>query len=268
MKVGVQMKNVSKILLVFSLLLLLAACGTSENAAGDTNNVSGENNTMNTENSAEENEAVNDATTEEEVLDEDEGNINASESNNNVEENEPEVEENEPEVEENTMNDSTNDEADINTAEDENSNTEETTTLDSVTLFFSDDQLLETFRVNSGTSVSMDESGAEEAMNLWLAGPSQDGLVKLLPEGVTVQSVEFKDDVAYVSFSQDIETTNLGSSGELMFTQHVALMMNQFGYNSTMILIDGEEVGELLGHMDLSNPISAQNPEDYELMNE
>lgn len=261
------MKNVKNVLVLCSFLLILAACGQNETNNDDSNNTSGENESTNDN---VENNLENDAN--EENTENEEANNTSNENVNNNEDNEQEVEENNDIATENNNNTENNHEDsgdENNNAQannDEATSDDDAATLDSVTLYFADDQLLEIYRVPSDVSVSINESGALEAMELWLEGPSHDGLVNLLPEDVAVQSVEFRDDIAYVSFSNEIYEANLGSSGEGMLTEQVALMMEQFGYPSTMILVDEEEVGEFLGHMDLSEPIRAENPDNYDEM--
>lgn len=130
-------------------------------------------------------------------------------------------------------------------------------------LYFSDDQLLEILKVEADP-VTMNEAGAAEAMDLWAAGPEEDGLYGVLPSDADVQYVELDGDTAYVSLSPEVENANLGSSGEALLTEQIAMMMEQFGTSQTMILIDGEETEVFLGHMDLSDPVEADSPEDYD----
>ncbi|ADU28606.1 GerMN domain-containing protein [Evansella cellulosilytica] len=144
--------------------------------------------------------------------------------------------------------------------------TDDVEMVDNVVLYFSDDQLMEMYRVNTDVSVPANEEGAKNAYELWTAGPLQENLVSLLPETTTVQSVTFEDDVAYVSFSENILEANLGSSGELMLIEQIALIAKQFGVGKTQILIGGEVHESFLGHMDTSEPFTAGNPEDYEVV--
>lgn len=150
-------------------------------------------------------------------------------------------------------------------ATEEEATEEDVALIQNVSLYFADDQLMNTFRVKTDHSVTDNEAGAKEAMDLWVAGPTEDELISLLPENVQVQSVSFEGDTAHVSFSNEIHDANLGSSGELMLTEQIAMIMAQFGYEQTMILIDEETPNSFLGHMDVSEPIEAKSPEDYEL---
>lgn len=222
------MKKTKGLLLTLAVTLVLTACGQS-----DVNNEELDNNAGGA-----------DLGTNEETVDNNENSIN---------------EENKDEETTNTTTEDTN-------QENGTSEEEEVAMIDSPTLFFSDDQLMEMYRVASDTSVTNDEAGAIEVMELWAAGPTLDGLYPLLPEGTNVEFVEFRDNVARVSFSEELNDANLGSSGHKMLTEQIALMLGQFGYDQTQIMISGEEVGEFQGHMDLSEPIEAGNPDDYEWM--
>lgn len=137
--------------------------------------------------------------------------------------------------------------------------------LATINLYFSDDQLMEMYRVEAKGNYPKNEAGIKSALELWAAGPTEQGLYGLVPEGVTVQSVKDVDGVAHVSFSNQLLTANLGSSGEVFLIDQIVMVVEQFGYNEVLILIDGNEKETLLGHMDLSEPFSAKSPEDYPL---
>ncbi|WP_416148540.1 GerMN domain-containing protein [Salipaludibacillus sp. HK11] len=240
------MKKITGIFLALGLTLTLAACGQS-----DTNNDEAENNAGGANSNEEE-------TSNENNVDNENNEVN----NNNSEGNEQDESLNN-DLNENA-NENTNENETEEAANEEMNTTDDVDMIDSVTLYFPDDQGLEMYRVASDVSVSSDEAGAMEAMNLLIAGPTHDELHALIPENARVDSIEFQDNVAYVSFSDELLEANLGSSGELMLTEQVALMMEQFGYDQTKILIGDEEVPNFLGHMDISEPIQAENPEDYQ----
>lgn len=230
-----MMKRMKSIILTVSAVFLLSACGegnTDENVSGS---------------------SVNNGNNED---------LQVNEENNNEEENE---EVNENNANENNVNENNQANQNENNNEDQESNEDAVETLSSVSLYFSDDQLLESYRVIVEEEVTLDEDGAMDAFELWLDGPSTDDLYLLVPEDVSVQSISFDNGTATVSFSPEINDANLGTSGELMLTEHIAMMFEQFGYNETIILIDGEVTDYFLGHMDLEEPVQAGNPEDFEI---
>lgn len=136
----------------------------------------------------------------------------------------------------------------------------------SVVLYFSDDELMGIYKVNREIEYEDESEIIQKTLDEWLRGPesSQSSLVSLIPDGTTLQFVEAKDGIAYVSFSEKIMEANLGSTGEAAITDQVAMIMHQFGYEATQILIDGNVVETLLGHMYLSEPIEAQIPDPFE----
>jgi spore germination protein GerM len=138
--------------------------------------------------------------------------------------------------------------------------------LETINLYFTDNNLMTMYRVEVEANYPKNEDGIKSALELWAAEPAREGLSKLVPEEVvTVQSVENVDGVAHVSFSNELLEANLGSSGEIFLIEQIVMVVEQFGYNEVLILIDGEEKDTLLGHIDLSEPFPAGSPEDYEL---
>ncbi|PRO65912.1 GerMN domain-containing protein [Alkalicoccus urumqiensis] len=276
------MKRLTFVLAGTAALTTLAACGQGEETNGETTEINSSSNTETNE--------VNEPADEEPESDPEENETNETsgadaneedpEENMNEEvtspeEDEEETEEAETEEEASAANETNEsaEEPETETAElnenesgeEEAAADEEAAMVDPLHLYYADAELLDTFKVEADTSVTMDDAGAMEAMELWAAGPEEEELYGLLPEGASVQSVELDDTMATVSLSPEAEDANLGSSGEMMLTDQIALMMEQFGAEETMILIDGEEVSDFLGHMDLSEPIQAGDPEAVEL---
>jgi hypothetical protein len=48
-----------------------------------------------------------------------------------------------------------------------------------------------------------------------------------------------------------------------MFAEQVAMIMEQFGFDRTQILVEGRVVETLLGHLYIGDPIEADDPESY-----
>lgn len=136
-----------------------------------------------------------------------------------------------------------------------------------VTFYYADKDLMNMYRIKVEIEADSKEDLPEVALKTWMKGPEQDDLNNLLPPEVVVEKVEFKDDIAYVSFSQEIRNANLGSSGESYLINQIVLLMQQFGYNATQILVEGEAEESILGHVTTSSPIPATDPEEYEWYN-
>ncbi|KHF38441.1 GerMN domain-containing protein [Halalkalibacter okhensis] len=142
----------------------------------------------------------------------------------------------------------------------------EETNVTPIELVFSDDQVMDMYRVERQLEVSDDEL-FKATLESWIAGPTEEGLASLLPEGVQVLSVEEIAGVAHASFSKELLQANVGAGTEHMLLQQIALAMKQFGFNETQILVDGEIHPELFGHIDTSVPVVAESLEDYEKLN-
>ncbi len=142
----------------------------------------------------------------------------------------------------------------------------ENVVLNSIYLYFSDHDLMNVYRVETKDSFTKNEEGILKALQLWADGPKQEGLHSLLPEGVLVQTVENKNGIAYISFSNELSTANLGSTGEGMLVEQIAMIVKQFGYDEVFILINGEVIDSLLGHLDWSEPFKVEkSADDYEV---
>ncbi|OIJ15120.1 hypothetical protein BKP37_06790 [Anaerobacillus alkalilacustris] len=145
--------------------------------------------------------------------------------------------------------------------------TNETENLDALNLYFADAELMSIYRVKRDVEYPKDEEGIQKALQLWIAGPVEEGLQGLVPENVIVQSVNIDNDIVFVSFSEELLNVNVGSSGELFITEQIAMVVEQFGYKQVFILINGSEIDTLSGHIDFNEPFTARSPKDFELYN-
>lgn len=226
------MRKALYLFMTLNIIFILTACGQGNND---------ENGQSTPINDSENNQSLNDENVD--------GNSNDANSGNNDENSNAEQDDNE-----------------ANSNEDnENNDADEVETIDNLSLFFSDDQLMEIYRVNTDITVTADESGAKEAYSIWLVGPEASNLVSLLPETTAVESVEFKNDVAYVSFNKAILDANLGSTGEAMIIDQITAIASQFGYMETQILIESEIPESFLGHMTVSEPIAAPDINQFKV---
>ncbi|MDG5788532.1 Gmad2 immunoglobulin-like domain-containing protein [Evansella sp. AB-P1] len=154
-------------------------------------------------------------------------------------------------------NDKTVDESNLSPTPEESMETHE------VVLYFSDHDLMGTYRLKTEVEVRNKEELAKAALEAWINGSDHDELTSLIYSGVIIEYVEEVDGVAHVSFSKEIQESNLGSTGELMFAEQLAMIMEQFGYEQTQILVEGRVGESLLGHLYTGEPIVAKNPESY-----
>ncbi|WP_209121866.1 GerMN domain-containing protein [Alkalihalobacillus sp. BA299] len=153
------------------------------------------------------------------------------------------------------------------TDDDENQEVTSEATVHPVELFFSDNEVMEMYKIET-TIEAEKEDVFIKTLEAWVAGPSNDHLISLIPTNVKVQYVEEENGIAHVSFSKELLDANVGSGAEEMLLQQVALTMKQFGFNKTLILVDGEVQDMLFGHIDTNVPIEAMDINKIEKFNE
>ena len=95
------------------------------------------------------------------------------------------------------------------------------------------------------------------AMKSLMQGTKEKGQSAIIPRQAKLRSVKVKDGVATVDFSGDILKHFVGgSTGEEMLVGSVVNTLTEFPeVTSVQILIDGNPVESLAGHMDLTMPI-------------
>jgi hypothetical protein len=106
-------------------------------------------------------------------------------------------------------------------------------------------------------------SKARRILEELAAGPEIDGADRTLPIGTRVNSVVFDDTGgAYVDFSSELVGNHPGgSTGELFTIRSVVrtLALNFPDVERVSILVDGEEVETIAGHIDASVPFLVEN---------
>ncbi|GAK09782.1 GerMN domain-containing protein [Geomicrobium sp. JCM 19038] len=122
-------------------------------------------------------------------------------------------------------------------------------------LVFYDDQVLEMYTETHTISGEGQEGLLMSALEQWLTGPDHESLVSVTEdEDVSVQSVEDHDGVAHVSFSEEFAFLNVGSGLEVGIMNQIAHTAQQAGFESVLVLIDGESADTVFGHVDSSEP--------------
>ncbi|MDF2822342.1 MAG: Lipoprotein LpqB, GerMN domain [Clostridiales bacterium] len=132
-----------------------------------------------------------------------------------------------------------------------------------VVLYFPDSDLISTYRVKQVIEADSYESLPKAALEAWVRGTENEGLTNLVKPNVIIEYVEDVDGIAHVSFSKEIKESNLGSTGELLLIEQVSMIMQQFGFDQTQLLIEGQIEESLLGHLYIADPITANDPSDY-----
>ncbi|WP_054950143.1 GerMN domain-containing protein [Numidum massiliense] len=135
-----------------------------------------------------------------------------------------------------------------------------------VTLYFSDDQLMEMYGEKRQIEAKTEDDLPKAALTAWLRGPEHEQLTSILPSDVTVLDVAIEGETATVNLSKAIQNANLGSGGEQFVLDQVALIMLQFGASHTQLLIDGQIEQTLAGHMTISEPYKAPDPAQFKIV--
>jgi len=125
-----------------------------------------------------------------------------------------------------------------------------------IKVYYPDDQGLKLVAVKR--TIKTDAAGKyAAAMKSLLTGTKQKGQTTIIPKQAKVKSVKVKGDTAYVDFNQDlVKHFTGGSTGEEMLVGSVVNTLTEFPeIKKVQILIEGNKVETLGGHVDLTMPI-------------
>lgn len=124
------------------------------------------------------------------------------------------------------------------------------------TLYFSDDEA-QYLKPETRILQQTEESLPLLLVQALIAGPQDTTLYKTLPPETKVLSVEIKDGVAYVNFSQEVATKHWGgSAGESMTVGSVVNTLTELSeITSVQFLVEGKIQESIWGHGITSEPI-------------
>jgi len=111
------------------------------------------------------------------------------------------------------------------------------------------------------TAIPYTSTPAAKALELLIQGPPAGGpLWSSIPPATKVRNLEIKDGTAYVDFSREITQANVGSSGEAILLQSIVTTLGQFpSVKRVKILVEGQPVATLAGHVDTSGFLEPQS---------
>lgn len=91
-----------------------------------------------------------------------------------------------------------------------------------------------------------------------IQGPAGDDLVATVPPQTQLLGIEINDKIAIVDFSKELKESHWGgTAGETMTVYSIVNTLAQFNeIDKVKILIAGEEIETLAGHMELSQPLA------------
>jgi germination protein M len=131
-----------------------------------------------------------------------------------------------------------------------------------ISLYFSDDQAMylvpESRDIQIQKDTKTETSIAEAIVNELITGPTDTKLIATIPKETKLHSLKITDQIAYVDFSEEIRSKHPGgSSGEMMTLNSIVNSLTELtGIKKVQILINGAKVDTLVGHADLSQPLS------------
>lgn len=124
-----------------------------------------------------------------------------------------------------------------------------------VNLYFSDSQAM--YLVPEKRKISQIPSLARQAVIELIKGPESSELYPVIPEGTQVNEVYIADDIVYIDLSEEIFKNHPGgSSGELMTVYSIVNTLTEIPpIKGVQILVEGNEMESLVGHIDISMPL-------------
>lgn len=124
-----------------------------------------------------------------------------------------------------------------------------------VNLYFSDSQAM--YLVPEKRKIPQTPSLARQAVIELIKGPESSDFYTTIPEGTQVNEVYIADGIAYIDLSEEIFKNHPGgSSGELMTVYSIVNTLTEISpIKSVQILVEGNEMKSLVGHIDISMPL-------------
>ena len=124
-----------------------------------------------------------------------------------------------------------------------------------VNLYFSDSQAM--YLVPEKRKIPQTPSLARQVVSELINGPKNSDFYPTIPEGTIVNEVYIVDDIAYIDLSEEIfKNHSGGSSGELMTVYSIVNTLTEIlPIKGVQILVEGNEMKSLAGHIDISMPL-------------
>ncbi|MFW6381151.1 MAG: GerMN domain-containing protein [Bacillota bacterium] len=96
-----------------------------------------------------------------------------------------------------------------------------------------------------------------KAIEELIAGPESSSLGPTIPRGVRVLELRMEGKTVFIDFNTALRENHWGgSTGERMTVYSIVNTLTQFpGIDEVQILLEGENINTLVGHMDLSGPL-------------
>ncbi len=124
-----------------------------------------------------------------------------------------------------------------------------------VNLYFSDSQAM--YLVAEKRKISQTPSLTRQIINELIKGPENPDFYPTIPKKTQVNEVYIVDDIAYIDISEEMFKSHPGgSSGELMTVYSIVNTLTEITpIKGVQILVEGNEMKSLAGHIDISMPL-------------
>lgn len=102
---------------------------------------------------------------------------------------------------------------------------------------------------------------AKATVNELIKGPKGEGLSATMPKGTKINEIDIRNGLCRIDLSKEFRDNHWGgSSGEILTVYSLVDTLTQFDtVEKVEILIDGQSVETLKGHMDLTAPVFRNN---------
>lgn len=126
-----------------------------------------------------------------------------------------------------------------------------------VKVYYPDESGLRLVEVEREIEVARDSDKYAAAVEAMMTPPTESELTEIFPKRAKLLDVNVQDGVATVNFDEELRKHFAGgSAGETFLVGSVVNALTNFNeVKEVRILIDGEEIESLAGHMDLSEPL-------------
>lgn len=128
-----------------------------------------------------------------------------------------------------------------------------------ITLYFGDNQAM--YLIPEEREVVKRNQMLEEVvLNELIKGPRNPELVRTIPAGTRLLSVQVVDGIAYVNFSKEFQTRHWGGSAGETFTLYSVInsLAKLEGIQKVQFLLEGKKMATLAGHIETTEPMAPQ----------
>lgn len=131
------------------------------------------------------------------------------------------------------------------------------TEWEAVTLYYADEQSDRLVEENRSLALEGREPAVTVLEEL-IEGPDLPAHGRTIPADVKVLGVQIKDGIAIADFSEELRSSHWGgSTGEIITVYSIVNTLAELpGVEQVQILIEGEKVDTLVGHLELMEPLS------------